>query len=530
MSDLYLRVDKAAQQFALMEPGPEPLNKLLSMLKYRDIELQIRNWQANEVFALGGKYFRVKTLALSDTVDLLVLTPRDQGGPDPAQLVAATLEAFTLASKVFDHCKSTNEMCFQAVKFAKDMLKFDRAAVLLLSKDEKHVLGTWGTNAKGEIVEEADMKLPLSDFPWLETALKQPGQLIVEDNVTLKEYDRAVGSGWNGVVSIFYNESPLGWFCCDNLLSGREIDNSLKSQIAHFGTVIGQWLIRKENEEALKRFNETLEREISNQTAKLQETIEELSQAQTDLVSNERAKALSTFTAGIAHEINNPIGFIRGNLSFIGKISDKVIAQIEALEGDELAKSKKFLKEIDQVIDESVEGLDRVSNIISMLQPLNKLAEEDPQDFDLKQAIEFAAMGIDAGDVEVTVDCQLTHVHVMLPLQMFTLALENVMENAIDAAKRSSEDQGRIVIKLEEKNNKLWITIADNGNGIPEDQMNTIFSPFFTTKPPGEGLGLGLSLSENLIQLANGRMHVISKENQGTAMSIIFNSEVIQRV
>jgi signal transduction histidine kinase len=321
----------------------------------------------------------------------------------------------------------------------------------------------------------------------------------------------------------------LGWLCCDNLISGGTLTYSLKSKITHFGTMLGQWLIRSKNERELKRLNQNLEEEVLQKTEDLQNSLDALVQTQSQLIHTERTKALSTFTAGVAHEINNPIGFIRSNLSYIGKVSSKVLDQMNKLDIPVLEKAESMLGDIDQVLDESVEGLDRVKNIISMLQPLNKLADEKPQHFDILQAVEFAVMGLDIPEDTIQVRSELPDAQqVRLPLQIFTLAIEHILENSRDAIKRVSKPS--IDVCLTTSKTHLIISCTDNGYGISSANIGSIFLPFFTTKAPGEGLGLGLSLSQNLIQLANGNITAKSVEGKYTTLTIEFEKGVLDNV
>ena len=523
MQTLYLQVDHDNEKVTALQTQPDNRHESPEY-HYADLLAQKKRWETQGHighFQLGAEFYNFECVPLSERVDLFVLSRGTTTNADDV----ATLEAFTLAGKVFDHCKSANDLCFQAVKFSQDLLKIDRTGVLLLSENKEQIIGTWGTNVKGEIVNESDLSLPLAENPWMEEALAKHGALVVKEDIALLDYGKAVGKGWNAIISIYYGHEPLGWFCCDNLITQQPMTLNLRSQITHFATMVGQWLIRKKNEESLRLMNEYLEVEVKDKTAELQNTIKALTRTQSDLVNTERTKALASFTAGIAHEINNPLGFIRSNLSFIGKVSSKVLTDIDSEDQTARERSLKMLKEIDVVIDESVEGLDRVSNIISMLQPLNKLADEAAQDFNLQEAIEFAVMGLDNPNAKIDIRSGTPGIKVKLPLQIFTLAFENVMENALNAIKNT--ESARIIVEIQHANGELEVAIQDNGAGIKPEDLNSIFTPFFTTKAPGEGLGLGLSLSDNLIQLANGRMAATSELGAGTTMKISFNEGVI---
>lgn len=475
--------------------------------------------QPGEPVIFNGNQYLPMKLAGSEQVSFLILEP-GSSGPD----FVFDINGVNLANRVFDNCQHAQEICYHAVRMSTELLEVDCASILLLSADQSEVIGTWSIDSEGNVKDETAIRQPLSSNHWMEEALSYKGQLLVKDLVEIENRQEAVGQGWSAVHSIYYDDEPLGWYCCDDV-SGKPLTNGLKSAISFFGTMIGQWLIRKRHEDNLKDLNANLEREVQRKTEDLYNTILKLKTTQRELVETERTKALSTFTAGVAHEINNPIGFIRGNLSYISKVSSRVLEKIVALENSELRKSIELLRDIDQVIDESVEGLDRVSNIISMLQPLNKLADEERQKFALTQAIEFAIMGLPENDVKIVIDDSLGNPVVSLPLQITTLAIENILQNAIDAV--SGNDHAMITVRIYCETSRLLISCTDNGEGIAKADLDQIFLPFFTTKPPGEGLGLGLSLSQNLIKLAGGNIEAQSEKNLGATLTISFSKEVV---
>lgn len=429
------------------------------------------------------------------------------------------------AEHAFAHCKSLDDICHQAVQLSLNVLCLDRAGILLLSDDQSRVIGTWGTDENGAIKDEHDLNMSLYDNHWMKDSLEQKGALIVKEDISLTSYDKKVGSGWNAIVSIWHGDKPIGWFACDNLLSGTPITPQLKDVIAVFGTIFGQWYIRKRTELELYQLTDTLEQQIYEKTKELQDTVDSLSNTKNELVDTEKANALSHFTAGVAHEINNPISFIKSNLSYIGKVSSKVLESIEALQLDSLSKPCQMLKEVDQVIDESVEGLDRVSDIVSLLQPLNKLADEEPQVFDVKSSIEFYIMSLEEGSEYVDLIQPDDPISVCLPLQVFTLALDNIVRNAVYSVKAKANP--KISVYYFKDDSHFGVSILDNGAGITETDLPNIFNAFFTTKPVGEGVGLGLALSENLLKMVNGAVRVKSELNESTEFTMLFPKEVV---
>jgi signal transduction histidine kinase len=425
----------------------------------------------------------------------------------------------------FAKCESLDDICMQAVLLSLNLLCLDRAGILLISEDGSKILGSWGTDKLGELNDEHDFEAELSSDIEMQESLNQKGALIVKEGTYLSHYTSKVGIGWTAVISLWHGDKPIGWFTSDNLITGQSINSQLKGVIAVFGTIFGQWYIRKKTELELYRFNDTLELQVYQKTKELQDTVDHLTRMRTELSVTERANALSHFTAGVAHEINNPISFIKSNLSYIGKVSSKVLQSIEGLGLDSIKKPREMLREIDNVIDESVEGLDRVSDIVSLLQPLNKLADEEPQIFDVKNSIEFYLMSLEAGSEYIELVLPNEPFSVSLPLQVFTLALDNVVRNAIYAVKEKGS--AKIFITFFKNTNHFGVSVSDNGIGISVAGLPQVFNAFYTTKPVGEGVGLGLALSENLLKMVNGYITVSSVLGEGTEFSLLFPKEVI---
>jgi signal transduction histidine kinase len=425
----------------------------------------------------------------------------------------------------FAKCETLDDICMQAVLLSLNVLCLDRVAILLISEDGTKAQGTWGTDEKGELNDEHDFEINLASDPDMRASLDQKGALVVKEDIPITYYTSKVGTGWTATASIWHGENPIGWFTCDNLLSARPINSQLKDVIAVFSTIFGQWFIRKKTELELYTLNDTLELQVYEKTRELQDTIDNLTSMRSELDVTEKANALSHFTAGVAHEINNPISFIKSNLSYIGKVSSKVLESIEILGLESLKKPSEMLHEVDTVIEESVEGLDRVSDIVSLLQPLNKLADEEPQVFDVKSSIEFYTMSLEEGAEYIDIVGPDVPFSVSLPLQVFTLALDNIVQNALYAVKDQSNS--KISIRFFKDDKYFGVSVLDNGVGISEDNLPNIFNPFFTTKPVGEGVGLGLALSENLLKMVNGGVRVESILGEKSEFSMIFPKEVV---
>ncbi len=522
LNSIYLKISHDSQSYELLETGSSSKEPILDGLSYLVLMNAI---DSNSSITLTSQVFAITVMTTIGSHIVVRLSPEEDIGFGREFTVQQTLDLLSIANQAFAKCSSIEELCYQAVFLAKRKLCVDRASVLLVAPQENKLQGTWSTNEQGELCDDRDLRLDANDIVWLEAAIAKQSEVLILEDTDLYQRNIPVGKGWKAIVTIWKGDVPAGWFICDNLIKSASLGRNDRILISLFGLVLSQWFVTIETEGQLNQLNETLERQVQAKTIELQNTVDRLARIREDLVSNEKAKALSNFTAGIAHEINNPLGFIRSNLSFIGKVSSQVISAIDNHVAEELSGSREMLEEIDEVIDESVEGLDRVSAIISMLQPLNNLPSEVSQEFDALQSIEFYIMGL-----EMTQDCikviKPEHpVIVNLPLQAFTLALDNVVSNALDAV--AEVEQPEISIRLIIDERHFSVQVQDNGYGISASNIGSIFDPFFTTKAVGKGMGLGLSVSDNLLKMVNGKIIAKSVEGKGTTMTIEFQRGVV---
>lgn len=440
------------------------------------------------------------------------------------ELYDPLLSVLEQANMRLSECPTVDDVCRQGVLFALQELGFDRAGILLADEEGQHARGTWGTDHQGQVVEEKDLCLPLAMHPWLQVSIGAKGVLVVRNNAKLTFYEEPVGKGWNAVVSLWDEGSAFGWLSVDNVISGRSLTVVARAQVVMFGALLAQWYKRREAEGQWHDLQATLEQKVAMKTLQLQQSINQLKQAQNEIALQEKAKALSYFTAGVAHEINTPLGYIRSNLFFIGKTTGRLVERLRSLSQPNLDAECVLLQGFDEVIAESVSGLDRVSEIVNLLQPLNKLVDEQAQLVDLVAAIDFLIASIESKHtIRFIQPSDVFHIYV--PLQVLTLALESLLNNAIYAVR--DNDNGCVQVFLYRSESHVSINVLDNGEGIPEENLSNIFQPFYSTKPVGSGVGLGLSISENLLRLINGRLRIRSIEGWYTQATIEFPIEVM---
>jgi signal transduction histidine kinase len=302
----------------------------------------------------------------------------------------------------------------------------------------------------------------------------------------------------------------------------------------------------QENERIMKEQNIILEQKVVKRTTALTETnnnlsiaLNNLKQAQTQLVESEKMASLGQLTAGIAHEINNPINFVTSNIKPLERDIKELYKLQEETEkqliGNQLAidyvnKYKididfDYLKtEISFLLKGIQEGSSRTAEIVKGLRIFSRVDEDDIKLASINEGLDSTII---IANNQLNNKISIDKDYADLPyIECFPGKLNqvflNLISNAIYAIKLKFEenDGGQIHIKTERTESTVIITIKDNGAGMTEKTKNKLFEPFFTTKPVGEGTGLGLSITYNTIKKHNGCVSVESKLGEGTVFII----------
>jgi PAS domain S-box-containing protein len=260
--------------------------------------------------------------------------------------------------------------------------------------------------------------------------------------------------------------------------------------------------------------------------------IEKLQQAQAQLLQSEKMASIGQLAAGVAHEINNPVGFVNSNMNSLRGYVDSLFELIDSydklLSGTPAAASAEqlkkqadleFLKEdVVALVKESMDGLKRVKDIVQALKDFSHVGETEWQLTDLHQGLEST---INIAHNEIKYKATVVKEYGELPLvKCLASQLNQVFMNLIVNAAQAIKDSGVITIRTGADNGWVWVSIADSGSGIAPENLSRIFEPFFTTKPVGQGTGLGLSLSYNIVNKHGGRIEVESEMGKGTTFTV----------
>jgi two-component system NtrC family sensor kinase len=266
---------------------------------------------------------------------------------------------------------------------------------------------------------------------------------------------------------------------------------------------------------------------LKNKHIELNALSEQLKMANRQLLQSEKMAAIGQLAAGVAHEINNPVGFVASNLkTLVGYVRQllELVDQMNEWGGTELQQLKQrydydFIREdINGLLAESAEGVDRVRKIIGALRDFSHTSDETFTQADLHEGIESTLKVVNN---EIKYKADVVREFGQLPLiECIAAQINQVVMNLLVNAAHAIEEFGRIVIRTGVEGDQAFIEIEDSGCGIPAELQQQIFDPFFTTKPVGKGTGLGLALSFNIIEKHNGYISLRSEPGKGSCFRI----------
>jgi len=285
----------------------------------------------------------------------------------------------------------------------------------------------------------------------------------------------------------------------------------------------------------LKSENKILEEKVKDRTEQLQKSLEDLKATQSQLIQSEKMASLGELTAGIAHEIQNPLNFVNNFSEVNMELTDELK---EELNKTNLSPEQKLpIEEIANDIKNNQEKISfhgkRADSIVKgMLQHSRSTnGQKEPTDINVlaDEYLRLAYHGLRAKNksfnaaMETNFDKNIEKINIV-PQDVGRVIL-NLITNAFYAVTAAKSLKGKdyeptVWVSTKKENGKVLVSVKDNGTGIPEKVKDKIFHPFFTTKPTGEGTGLGLSLSYDIIKTHGGEIQVQSKDGEGTEFTI----------
>ena len=287
----------------------------------------------------------------------------------------------------------------------------------------------------------------------------------------------------------------------------------------------------------LKDATDQLEQTVAERTSELEKAYKDLESSHEQILQQEKMACIGQLAAGVAHEINNPIGFISSNLHtlprHIGRISEFIKAQsitIKSFADDkvlsELKNLRKKLKldyvleDVSDLVEESLEGTDRIIKIVKGLKSFSHKDHDVYGPADINEIIE-STLNIIWNELKYTATVEKDYGGDLPITKCYSQQLSQVFMNLLINAGHAIEGQGVITIKTRAEDEKIIVQISDTGCGIAKENLQNIFEAFFTTKEVGKGTGLGLSITADIIKKHDGKIDVASEVGEGTTFTLM---------
>jgi signal transduction histidine kinase len=302
-------------------------------------------------------------------------------------------------------------------------------------------------------------------------------------------------------------------------------------------------------EQALRDSRDELEGRVQERTADLQSTnlalmdekerqsklIKQLAEAHSQLLQSDKMASIGQLAAGVAHEINNPVGYVNSNLKTLqGYVADllHILSAYEQGEGEMadatraevLALKKKidvaFVREdIEKLIAESMDGLQRIKRIVLDLKDFSHVGATEKQWANIERGLDST---LNVVWNELKYKAEVVKEYAGLPeVECVPSQINQVFMNLLMNAVQAIEVHGKITIRTGQEGDNVWVEIEDTGSGIDPQNLNRVFDAFFTTKPIGKGTGLGLSLSYSIVQKHGGKIELRSELGKGTTFKVV---------
>jgi PAS domain S-box-containing protein len=429
-----------------------------------------------------------------------------------------------------------NQILETAVQAIRDHLQIDRCAFFWYRLDADDPYWEVVQEAKQpELVNTAGLKIQANEIQPL-TKQCFDRRIICIDNVeemtdvASQQFFKAQGYAAILVLPIHTQSGEVGIVSCTH----SKTHTWDTDEVELLQAVADNLAIAIDQAELYKQSRVTAEI-AQMQAQQLETTLEELQRAQTQMIQNEKMSSLGQLVAGVAHEINNPVNFIYGNLNHANRYTQDVLRLLklyqkhyptphpEVLAEAEAIDLEFIMEDLPKLLTSMKVGADRIQKIVSSLRTFSRMDEAEFKAVDLHEGIDSTLMILqnrlkarpERPAIEVIKEYGSLP-RIACYAGQLNQVFMNILSNAIDAMEEAITEQGAIFlheaslrppeirIRTEIRNHHVAIHIADNGPGIPEAVRKRIFDPFFTTKPVGKGTGMGMSISYQIVTEKHG--------------------------
>ena len=274
--------------------------------------------------------------------------------------------------------------------------------------------------------------------------------------------------------------------------------------------------------------------DLETKNIELVRRTEQLERLQAQIVQHEKMASLGQLAAGVAHELNNPVGFVSANMEMLGEYVTDLIRLVKFYDAAELTETAqadaqairdkigypKLIDEVSSIVRDCREGSDRIRDIVQNLRTFSRLDEAEYTETDIHEGIDATARLLSryftSGNISLRCD------YADLPsIGAFSGQLNQVWMNLLaNAAQAIGKGKGEVRVTTSEDDDNVYVEVSDTGCGIATQHLNRIFDPFYTTKPVGEGTGLGLSISFGIIERHGGEISVSTRLSEGTTFKV----------
>ncbi len=406
------------------------------------------------------------------------------------------------------HFERVMRLCSEEVVGRRDAELFDSVAALPLHENDLQVIESGEAREFEELVPQDD-----GVHTWLSVKFPLRGR----DGEIM-----AVGNISTDISGRIRTEEDL-----------QMAYSSLEQRVEERTSALSNTLIQMEKEiDQRIQVQEALEHEQQEQ----KQLIARLEEAQGQLLQSEKMAAIGQLAAGVAHEINNPVGYINSNISTLRQYVEDLKKLLDAygrLEG-EMERSDQQLEaigrikeeidfdylqeDIDSLLDESMEGVGRVRQIVRDLKDFSHADQGEWETADLHQCLD-STLNVVWNELKYKAEVVKEYGE-LPPVTCLASQISQVFMNLLVNAAHAIKDRGVITIRTGDAGDRVWVEVCDTGSGISEEQQKRIFEPFFTTKPVGKGTGLGLSLSYGIVEKHGGSIDLHSVPGEGSRFRI----------
>jgi len=295
----------------------------------------------------------------------------------------------------------------------------------------------------------------------------------------------------------------------------------------------------------LREANETLEHRVAERTRELSDALRQLQEQEMLLIQSEKMSSLGQMVAGVAHEVNTPLAYVKSSLDMVNnrmpelselaEATDRLLEMLQSSstpEADlsaqfqrvsamvEEAKGHGMLRELDTLVKDGLHGIGQISELVTNLKDFARLDRSKVAEFDLNEGVQSA---LKIARNQLKTKTVRTMFATLPPISCSPSQINQVFLNLVtNAAQATPDSGGTITVRTAMHGpDHVMVEVIDNGHGIPEDLLPKIFDPFFTTKQVGKGTGLGLSIVYKIVESHGGRIEVDSKQGVGTRFRVI---------